>query len=441
MTGPGHGKITQEAPPGSSFTEDRMKTPRLSALAAALLVLGTGTGLRSQDRVALVIGNNAYPADGNFPSLDNCSGDSTLIKDTLASLGFRVFHAENATRSEMDAILTEFENAIPRGGTAVFYFAGHGIEFDGKNYLMGSNAKLQARSRLGEEAMDAETFASAMLVAGAKSSFLFLDCCREVPKEVGWLTRGTKKRGLAELNIDGDIIIAYAAKPGQAALDGQDGNSPYAKALARWLPSGLKHGDLFDQVRLEVHETTGGAQRTWESGSFLEPFFFKSGTVVAGPAVPPSPPAVASVPARSMTAPNSPAAGKAALERFRKELSAAIRKNPNPPVGAKSSEQLRQFRVLAGDLVSIDTAGLPPDLVEVFDGFRDSLERTATTLGRFPDLDWDDAQAVATRATKLLQSDPDLAQTLATVPDLARECQAAGSRVDEALAKYGLVVD
>ena len=92
------------------------------------------------------------------------------FKTTLTTLGFRVFHAENATRSEMDTILTDFENAIPRGGTAVFYFAGHGIEFDGKNYLMGSNAKLQARSRLGEEAMDAETFASAMLVAGAKST-------------------------------------------------------------------------------------------------------------------------------------------------------------------------------------------------------------------------------------------------------------------------------
>src|SRR5690606_12689464 len=134
-----------------------------------------------------------------------------------------------------------------------------------------------------------ETFASAMILAGAKSSFLFLDCCREVPGDIGWLTRGIKKRGLAEINIDGDIIIAYAAKPGQAALDGQDGNSPYAKALARWIPSGLEPGGLFDQVRKEVHQGPGGAQRTRESGSFLDPFYFKAGETVASTPPPQAP--------------------------------------------------------------------------------------------------------------------------------------------------------
>jgi hypothetical protein len=265
-----------------------MNLPYSPAFLAAIFLL-FAEGATSQDRVALVVGNNTYPGDGNFSSLQNCVGDATLIKTSLEGLGFRVFYLENASRSEMDAELAEFEGAIPRGGTAVFYFAGHGIEFEGKNYLMGSNAKLMARSRLGEEAMDAETFASAMLLAGARSSFLFLDCCREVPNDVGWLTRGIKKRGLAEINIDGDIIIAYAAKPGQAALDGTDGNSPYAKALARWLPSGLKHGDLFDQVRMDVHRATAGAQRTWESGSFLEPFFFQGAQpapVVPAPVTP-----------------------------------------------------------------------------------------------------------------------------------------------------------
>ena len=274
----------------NSFTT--MKPRRLSLPVLSILALAMAPWLGAQDRVALIIGNNDYPDNSSFPDLDNCVSDANLLKRTLEAVSFKVIYAENASRSAMDEKLTEFETAIPKGGTAVVYFAGHGIEFEGKNYLMGTNAQLQARSRLGEESMDAETFASAMILAGAKSSFIFLDCCRELPKDPGWLTRGTKKRGLAELHVFGDIIIAYAATPGQAALDGQDGNSPYAKALAKWIPSGLRHGELFDKVRLEVYESTQGAQRTWESGSFLTPFVFASvpGAVMTPPAVPVPPP-------------------------------------------------------------------------------------------------------------------------------------------------------
>lgn len=237
--------------------------------------------LEAGDRVALVIGNNDYPEDSKFPDLKNCVNDAALLKSTLEATGFEVIHLENATRSEMDDGLAQFESAIQKGGTAVCYFAGHGIEFEGKNYLMGSNTRLYARSRLGEEGMDAETFASAMILAGAGSSFMFLDCCRDSPDDAAWLTRGLKKKGLTDIRIDGDIIISFAASPGQTALDGIDGNGPYARALARWMKSGLKHGDMFDRIRLEVHESTSGLQRTWESGSFLKPFVFNTSALTS----------------------------------------------------------------------------------------------------------------------------------------------------------------
>ncbi|MBL9130315.1 MAG: OmpA family protein, partial [Verrucomicrobiaceae bacterium] len=151
----------------------------------------------------------------------------------------------------------------------------------GKNYLLGTNAKVKAQSRIGEEALEAETVAQAMLLAGAKSSFLFLDCCREAPP-AEWITRGARKRGLADVKVDGDIIIAYAAKPGDSALDlptitGADvstGNGPYAQSVARFIATGLKHTDFFQQVRKEVARLTGGTQRTWENGSFLDEFYF-----------------------------------------------------------------------------------------------------------------------------------------------------------------------
>ncbi len=246
------------------------------AIAAWIMAIA---GAFAESRVALVIGNNDYEDSGRLEDLGACLRDADLVKRTLEEVGFQVVAGTDLSKSAMDEKLTEFEQIIEKGGVAVFYFAGHAIEIDGKNYLLGTNAKLEARSRLGEEAMEAETFAAAMLVAGAKSSFLMLDCCRDAPGDLEWLTRGSgRKSGLAEIDIDGDIIIGFAAKPGAAALepDLPGANSPYATALAKWIPSGLKHGDVFEQVRREVHEATGGLQRTWESGAFLEPFFFTS---------------------------------------------------------------------------------------------------------------------------------------------------------------------
>ncbi|MFT5469945.1 MAG: hypothetical protein ACI8UO_005068 [Verrucomicrobiales bacterium] len=272
----------------------------------AILSLIAAQQLLAENRVALVVGNNDYDDDGKLEDLGACKRDAVLIKQTLEGVGFTVIYGEDLTRTQLDEKLTEFENAIEKGGTAVFYFAGHAIEFDGKNYLLGSNAKLQARSRLGEEAMNAETFATAMLLAGAKSSFLLLDCCRDAPRDSEWLSRGQRKAGLAQIDVDGDIIIGYAAKPGASALEPTEpgSNSPYAEALAKWIPSGLDHGDVFQKVRMEVHNATGGLQRTWENGSFLEPFHFKPGgarpnmaVAVPVPAPLPVPPPAAPAPA------------------------------------------------------------------------------------------------------------------------------------------------
>jgi uncharacterized caspase-like protein len=117
------------------------------------------------------------------------------MKTTLEGVGFCVVYAEDATKSVMDEKLTEFENKISKGGTAVIYLAAHGIEFEKRNYILCSNAKGKARSRLGEESMEAETFAVAMLSAGASQSFLFLDCCREKPN-AEWVSRTARAGGL-----------------------------------------------------------------------------------------------------------------------------------------------------------------------------------------------------------------------------------------------------
>ncbi|MFO1485694.1 MAG: caspase family protein [Verrucomicrobiaceae bacterium] len=232
----------------------------MKALLPVILCLINTWAVHAAERYALVIGNTHYPENGVLVTpLDNCIPDARLITITLESVGFRVTKLEDATKSAMDEALLAWEEKLTKGCEAIVYFAGHGIEHSGKNYLLGTNARLKAQSRIGEEALEAETVAQAMLLAGARASILFLDCCREAPP-AEWVTRGTKKRGLADVKVDGDIIIAYAAKPGDSALDQPvvagagvlTGHGPYAQAVARFLSTGLKHTDFFQQVRKEV---------------------------------------------------------------------------------------------------------------------------------------------------------------------------------------------
>ncbi len=410
-----------------------------SLLMVAFSALPGWAALHAQDRVALVIGNNDYDEGGNFPDLDNCVHDAALIKDTLEAVHFKVFFLENATRSQMDETLESFESSITKGSTAVFYFAGHGIEFNGKNYLMGTNAKLQARSRLGEEAMDAETFAGAMMLAGAKSSFLFLDCCREVPNDAGWLTRGIKKRGLAELHVDGDIIIAYAAKPGQSALDGQDGNSPYAKALAKWLPSGLKHGDMFEKVRLEVHEATGGAQRTWETGSFLTPFFFSDspGKAIASGSGTVPPVTVAPV----MTDPKTVGNGRdeGALKTFQSRMRKVLLDHPNTANDLDSYRKRTVAVVRAMEEIPLDA--LPKDLQEAFSDFLVPMQTEAGILAEIPaDFPYGKPDEITVWSQRVGRTNPDLVARVSSIPTLEQHIQTAGLKVDGIMAKYGIFI-
>ncbi len=236
--------------------------------------------LHCADRIALVIGINDYPEDSTLKDLKNAVLDATLVGATLRQVGFEVIECFDPNWHEMDEALSTFESRIAKGGDAVVYFAGHGIEFEGKNYLMAGNARYKARSRLGTEAITAETFATSMVVAGAKSSLLLLDCCRENPS-VEWATKGSLRAGLGEIKIEGDVVIAMAAAPGKAALEPDEAgkHGPYARALAKWIPTGHDHLNLFQNVRQEVHTITDGLQRTWENGSFLQPFYFAKNKV------------------------------------------------------------------------------------------------------------------------------------------------------------------
>lgn len=233
--------------------------------------------LDAGERVALIIGNSDYPEGSRFGDLENPAADADLIGSTLEDSGFQVLSGKNANKTEIAELLVRFHNAIEPGGDAVFYFAGHGIEHENKNYLMASNSMFQNRFMLGEESIEVKTVLRAMEQKSPKSAIIFLDCCRDYPDDT-WLTSGRGYRGRGLANIEGgDIMISYAAAPGAGALDGSDlglENSPFAHALAGAIRKNLEITALFKAVRQEVHQISEGRQRTWENGSFLHDFYF-----------------------------------------------------------------------------------------------------------------------------------------------------------------------
>lgn len=241
-------------------------------------------GASGANRMALVVGINDYPEGSKFGDLQNCVNDAKLIAKVLDQLDFEVITAFDVTKVEFDNALQSLTRNIDPGGTALIYFAGHGLQYKQQNYLMMSNAMLDKRSELPYEAVRVETCTNAMTHNRAKFSFLFLDCCREVPHDFEWETRGIEVQGLADFDTSGDIVISMAAAPGKAAMDGGSaGNSPYAAALAKWMRSGEDHMTMFQRVRKEVHVQTDGFQRTWEKSSLLERFYFSKKETTISP--------------------------------------------------------------------------------------------------------------------------------------------------------------
>ncbi len=277
------------------------------ALASAASVV---TQAANANRIAFVIGNNNYNDQGRFGDLTNPVADATLIAKALRDNGFEVEELYDASLRQMQEGLRRFGDHIVAGGDAVFYYAGHGIEYQKETYLMGTNTLFEDRLQLITEGLQVDTVLATMTSRKPSSAIVMLDCCRVHPDHT-WMTSGTRGgpagTGLSEIDAPIDAMIAFSAAPGQAALDsvgpGQK-NSPYAVALAQGIGSGLEIEAMFKQVRRQVDKLTQGQQRPWENGSFLHDFYFSRGAGASTPAVPvnlaaaPSPigPKVLSVP-------------------------------------------------------------------------------------------------------------------------------------------------
>jgi Caspase domain len=250
------------------------------AVLATVLVIGPSLQAAAEQRVALVIGNNAYDELGR---LNNPVNDAKLMARSMRALGFEVVEHTDADEKAMKRAIQDFGRRIERAGrdtVSVFYYAGHGLQVNGINYLVPIKARIQRATDVAIEAVDASLVLHQMEDAGSRVNIMILDACRNNP-----LPRGLRStlRGLATMNAPQGSLIAYSTAPESVSMDGEGENSPYTLALARTMAEpGLAAEEVFRQVRVRVLEATRGEQRPWESSSLTTAFYFSSPPAVAG---------------------------------------------------------------------------------------------------------------------------------------------------------------
>ncbi len=245
----------------------------------------------AEKRVALVIGNSAYQ---NVPRLDNPRNDAALMAETLGGLGFTLIGGRaqlDLDKSAMDTAVQNFGRQVQGADVALFYYAGHGVQVSGSNYLVPISANPTREADVDFQMVDVNLVLRQMQGSGTRLNMVILDACRNNP----FGARGLRASdgGLAQMRAPEGTLISYATQPGNVAQDGTDGHSPYTKALAATIKqSGLDIFQTFNQVGLAVKRETGGSQQPWVSSSPIDGTFY----FVAPSASPASPQAAIVVP-------------------------------------------------------------------------------------------------------------------------------------------------
>lgn len=254
------------------------------ALIAIVLVWAAGCNLaaaETQDgkRVALVIGNSAYQ---HTSALKNPVNDARDVIALLAGLGFQVTEGLDLDKAGLEAKVRAFSSELDGADTALFYYAGHGLQVDGINYLVPVDAKVSAEDDVDFELMPLRQLVKRM-ERKASTNLVFLDACRNNP-----ITRslaqnmGTRSaavgRGLARVDTGVGTLVSFATQPGNVALDGEGRNSPFTQAILKHLPTpGLDVALMMRRVRRDVLEATGGKQVPWTNSSLTDGFYFLPG--------------------------------------------------------------------------------------------------------------------------------------------------------------------
>ncbi len=231
-----------------------------------------------EQRVALVIGNSNYR---NAPQLANPDHDAQSMAQFLNSAGFEVVEATDLTQNDMIKVVQDFSARVQAHGpntVAMIYYAGHGVQLAGENYLVPVDAKVSSAGDLVSDSVRLVDVMATLEAIPSRMRIVVLDACRNNP----FPTINDAGRGLAIVDAPDGSIVGYSTAPGSEALDGDGGHSPYTSAflnLAR--EPNVPIEQLFKRIRLDVAHSTDGAQTPWESSSLTSDFYFFGDTAVA----------------------------------------------------------------------------------------------------------------------------------------------------------------
>jgi hypothetical protein len=245
------------------------KFPALIALSVLLLAAPAA----AEKRVALVVGNSAYQ---NITRLDNPKNDASLMAETLVALGFTLVGGKaqlDLDKPALDGAVQNFGRQVQGADVALFYYAGHGVQVSGSNYLVPVGANPTREADVDFQMVDVNLVLRQMQGSGTRLNMVILDACRNNP--FGSRSLRAAEGGLAQMRAPEGTLISYATQPGSVAQDGADGNSPYTKALSATVrQAGLDIFQTFNQVGLAVKRATSGAQQPWVSSSPIDGTFY-----------------------------------------------------------------------------------------------------------------------------------------------------------------------
>lgn len=227
------------------------------------------SGAQPEQRVALVIGNAAYET----APLRNPLNDARAMAKALSELGFDVTEREDLVQKDMKREIQSFGQRLLKGGVGLFYYAGHAVQVNGRNYLIPVGAAIEHEKQVEYEGVDAGSVLSEMDYARNRLNIVILDACRDNPFARSFRSSA---QGLATINAPTGSLIAYATAPGSVASDGPGDHGLYTGELIQAIQRpGTRIEDVFKQVRSAVREMTQGKQIPWESSSLEGDFYFR----------------------------------------------------------------------------------------------------------------------------------------------------------------------
>lgn len=266
---------------------------RRSALVFALYVIHgvclacvSSAPASAETRMALIIGNSAY----SRAPLANAARDAKLVADQMKKLNFEVFAHYDLSLKEMKRAIQDFAAAVRARGkesVAFIYYAGHGVQANGDNYLIPVDENIRSEGDVDIDSVSVSSLMSMLDHVETAVNIVVFDACRVNP--FGYARAAL--RGLARVDAPRGSLVAFATSPGASAEDGANGHSPYAAALAQALAEpGLRIEEVFKKVRIAVLSATGGKQTPWESTSLTGEFYPAGRLENAGSPVTASPP-------------------------------------------------------------------------------------------------------------------------------------------------------